>query len=237
MTQLGDVQSISINREVDQYQCLIVPNLGRWQSEFDSYMQAKLVHETDGSHDLGHLRRVWRNCRSIAAEESGSDLLVLLAASYLHDLVNLPKSAPDRKMASRQSADKATEYLHEVGFPEFRIEAVAKAIKTHSYSAGLTAESIDAKILQDADRLDAIGAFGIARCFCVAGQILSSLCHPDDPFAENRELDDRQFAVDHFERRLFPIVDTLHTNCARRMGQKRRQVMVGFLEQLKAEVS
>lgn len=212
-------------------------NLRHWQSVFDSFMQEQLAHETDGSHDLGHLRRVWHSCRNIASEESESDSLVLLAASYLHDLVNIPKSAPDRMLASRQSADKAAEYLCEVGFPKHHIEAVTNAIETHSYTAGLTADSIDAKILQDADRLDAIGALGIARCFCVAGQISSSICHPDDPFAEDRELDDQQFAVDHFERRLFPIIDTLHTKCARRMAKQRRQVMIVFLEQLKSEVS
>jgi hypothetical protein len=125
---------------------------------------------SDGSHDISHLNRVWRAARLIA-EEEGGDLRLLAAAVLLHDCVTVEKDSPLRGQAARLSAEKAEQLLKELHWSSVDIETVSDAIRTHSYSAGLTPKSPEGRILQDADRLDAIGAVGIARCFYTAGRM------------------------------------------------------------------
>jgi len=126
----------------------------------------KIAHkqmQQDPAHDLAHLDRVWANAQVIARDEGDVDLRVLLAAAYLHDLVNLPKDAPNRTQASSLSAEAAAPILHDLGFSEAGIAAAGHAITAHSFSAGITPENIEAKILRDADRLDAL-EIGRASC-------------------------------------------------------------------------
>lgn len=189
----------------------------------------------DGSHDIGHLRRVHSVALEIAAGEGG-DTEILTAAAYLHDLVNLPKDALDRAAASRKSAEAARPILVELGVVRDKHDAIAHAIEAHSFSAGIAPQSLEARILQDADRLDALGAIGIARCFYVGGRMGTDLFDPDDPLASSRPRDDRRYSLDHFETKLFPIAGTLHTKTARRIGAARVAVMRGFVAALMAEI-
>ena len=161
---------------------------------------------------------------------------MLAAAAWLHDLVNPPKDSPDRSRASALSAEAALPILAGEGFPGAKTAAVRQAILTHSFSAGLTPETLEAKILQDADRLDALGAVGIARTFYVAGRMNSSLFHPTDPLAEARDHDDRAFALDHFETKLFRIAETLHTVTAQKIAAGRVAVMRQFVADLLGEI-
>ena len=190
---------------------------------------------TDGSHDIGHFRRVWRSTQNIQAVEGG-DLEVLAAAAWLHDLVNPPKDSPDRKHASALSAEAAAQVLQGFGFPGEKVALVQHAIVAHSFSANVAPETLEAKIVQDSDRLDAIGAIGVARCFYVAGKMDSSLFDPDDPEAKSRPLDDRSFALDHFTTKLFPIAETLRTGEGRRLAQARVATMSSFVSSLLSEV-
>ena len=189
----------------------------------------------DASHDIGHFRRVWRNVEAIQAVEGG-DLEILVAAAWLHDLVNPPKDSPDRKRASQLSAEAAAPALRDLGFPEAKVAPVQHAILTHSFSAGIPPETREAMILQDADRLDAIGAIGVARCFYVAGRMDSALFDPDDPDANDRPLNDTLYALDHFKLKLFPIVQTLKTDAARKIAEKRVATMNAFVTELLAEI-
>ena len=189
----------------------------------------------DGSHDIGHFRRVWRHCQAIAAAEGG-DHDVLAAGAWLHDLVNPPKNSPDRARASALSAEAAAPILSAEGFPKDKRAAVQHAILSHSFSAGLTPETLEAEILQDADRLDALGAIGIARTFYVAGRMDSSLFHPTDPLARARDMNDRAFALDHFETKLFVIAETLHTETAQRIAAARVNLMRQFVTDLLGEI-
>ncbi|MCF3641689.1 HD domain-containing protein [Rhizobium sp. TRM95111] len=176
----------------------------------------------DGSHDAAHLIRVWKNALRIRAGEGG-DPRLLAAAVLLHDCVAVEKNSPQRAQASRLAAEKAAGLLAGHGWAAAEIEAVAHAILTHSFSAGLTPDSIEAKILQDADRLDAIGMVGAARCFYIAGRMGSGLYDPLDPLAENRALDDKAHAIDHFEVKLFKLADGFQTATGRALALERQQ--------------
>jgi uncharacterized protein len=161
--------------------------IAHWQAQFTAYLLGQDIHE-DGAHDMGHIRRVYKTAVRInetdglTGEAEGStdegstdgpkgDPLVLLAACYFHDLVSLPKNHPDRSQSSRLSAEVAGKLLREhfSGFPTDKIEGVQHAILAHSFSAAIPPETYEAKVLQDADRMEALGAIGIARTFYTAG--------------------------------------------------------------------
>lgn len=189
----------------------------------------------DGSHDASHLIRVWKNAARIHVEEGG-DERALAAAVLLHDCVSVEKNSPLRMQASRLAAEKAAGILRDLGWSAEEISSVAHAILTHSFSANITPETIEAKILQDADRLDAIGMVGAARCFYIAGRMGSGLYDPLDPLAEDRELDDKAFAIDHFETKLFKLADGFQTVAGRRLALERqtrlRDVLAMMLDEI-----
>jgi uncharacterized protein len=183
---------------------------------------------SDGAHDINHLHRVWRNAQSLLQAYPEADALVVMAGCYLHDLVNLPKNHPERALASRQSAALAVRELAAAGFPAALLAAVAHAIEAHSFSARIAAETIEARIVQDADRLDALGAVGLARLFYIAGQMGSALAHPDDPLAEGRPRDDRAFALDHIETKLAALPAMMQTAAGRAEGERRLARLLAF---------
>jgi len=182
----------------------------------------------DGAHDLNHLHRVWRLAAELLAESPAADALVVQAACYLHDLVNLPKNHPERAQASRMAAVLARRRLDEAGFPPDKLDGVCHAIEAHSYSAGIAPQTLEACIVQDADRLDALGAVGLARLFYTAGRMGSAFAHPADPLAHSRPLDDQAYALDHIERKLAGLPATMQTAAARRLGEARLQWVRGF---------
>lgn len=190
----------------------------------------------DGAHDLSHILRVWANVRRLMAEEGG-DAEILLAANLLHDCVAVEKTSPLRATASRLAAGRARGILAGLGWPEPRIAAVAHAIEAHSFSAGIAPETPEARILQDADRLDAIGLIGIARCFYVAGRTGAGLYDPTDPNAANRPLDDRRFALDHFQTKLLTLAQGFQTETGRRLARARHESLLAFRDGLLAEIA
>ncbi len=189
----------------------------------------------DGSHDTSHLDRVWANARRIMADEGG-DGEVLAAAVLLHDSVRVEKSSPQRPHASRLAAERVRAVLGGLGWAGARIEAVAHAIAAHSFSAGIAPQTLEARILQDADRLEAIGAIGIARCFYTAGRMGSALYDPADPAAAHRPLDDRAFAIDHFRAKLLTLEGGFQTAAGRRLARERTQFTADFLAAFEEEI-
>lgn len=194
-----------------------------------------LPNSGDGAHDLAHLQRVWVSARAIAAAEGG-DADVLAAAVLLHDCVAVEKSSPLRAQASRLAAARAREILAARHWPEARIAAVEHAIAAHSFSAGIPTETLEARILQDADRLDAIGGIGIARCFYTAGRMGSLLYDPQDPRAAHRPLDDARFATDHFRAKLLKLQDGFKTATGAELARKRTALLADFLASFEAEL-
>ena len=191
--------------------------------------------QQDGSHDLSHIHRVWVNAQRIRQVEGG-DLEVLFAATVLHDCVAVEKNSPFRGQASTLSAEKAASVLAAMGWPVQRIEQVAHAVKTHSYSAGFEPLTLEAKILQDSDRLDAIGAVGIARCFYVAGRMGSSLYDFTNPSAQGRAYQDTTFAIEHFHTKLLQLASGFQTGEGARLAALRHARLQAYLDDFMDEV-
>ncbi|WP_367254303.1 HD domain-containing protein [Pseudomonas sp. stari2] len=189
----------------------------------------------DGAHDLSHLQRVWHNARTLQAEEGG-DLEVLLAAVLLHDCVAVEKNSPLRSQASRLAAEKASTVLANLNWPEEKISAVIHAIEAHSFSANITPLTLEARLMQDADRLDSLGMLGVARTFYTAGRMGSALYDPHDPEARERDYDDKRFCLDHFRTKLLHLADGFQTAAGQRLAQLRHQRLKGFMEQFKEEI-
>jgi uncharacterized protein len=191
--------------------------------------------DEDGAHDLSHVVRVWRNAKSIQREEGG-DLEVLAAAVLLHDCVQVAKDSPLRNKASLLAANEARVRLEALGWDPSRIDTVACAIESHSFSAGVAPTSIEGCILQDADRLDAIGLSGIARCFYTAGRLGSRLYDLADPEARARPLDDTRNALDHFPKKLLLLEGSFKTRKGQELAKERHRRLDEFYRAMLSEV-
>ena len=151
-------------------------------------------------------------------------------------LVNESKNSPQRSQASKLSADAAGPLLIELGFQPNEVASIQHSIVAHSFSADVAPQTVEAKILQDADRMESVGALGIARTFYTAGKMASLLFEGDDPFAANRPLNDKRYAVDHFKAKLLGLCETMQTNAGRRVAKERTKHMQAFLDQLAIEI-
>lgn len=210
-------------------------HLGDFEKHCKEFIKKELQKQSDSAHDLNHILRVVKNAKLILESESADSEIVIVAA-WLHDCVILPKDHPDRKKASTLAAEKAGKFLSEIEFPSNKIEDVKHAVEAHSFSAGIAPQSIEAKIVQDADRLDAIGAIGIARCLMVGGKLDRPLYEPNDPLSENREPDDSTWTIDHFYEKLFKLPGLMHTSSAKKEAERRVEFMERYLHELKREI-
>ena len=189
----------------------------------------------DAAHDFLHFQRVVKTAKQLCAEQ-GANADVVIPAAWLHDFVNLPKDDPLRSQASRLAAKAAIEYLQSIDYPEQFYSDIAHAIESHSYSANIQPMTIEAKIVQDADRLDSLGAIGIARWFAVGGMLNRQIYNADDPCCEERSPTDDLYNVDHFYTKLASISDTMQTASGRAEGKRRIAVMHDFLQNLAIEI-
>lgn len=189
----------------------------------------------DPAHDILHFERVVGLAKKISANEGGN-LKVIIPAAWLHDYVAVPKNDPRRSQASRLSAQEALRFLREVDYDSSLFDQIAHAIEAHSFSAAIQCQTLDAQIVQDADRLDGLGAVGIARCFVTAGLLKRPLYNPNDPFCSNRSPDDSLYTIDHFYRKLFKVAEGLQTESGRQEGARRVQVMKEFISNLGREL-
>jgi uncharacterized protein len=190
----------------------------------------------DPGHDMAHINRVYATAEQIGKEE-GADLEILLASVLLHDLVVHPKGSEKRSRSADDSAELAKEILIKRGWPDDKVERVLYCIRSHSYSRNVSPTTREAKILQDADRLDALGAIGIARTFSVGGSEMRRFYNPDDPFCrKDRKPEDMEWTLDHFYAKLLKLEGTMHTESAKSMAHERTRFMQAFLSQLEKEI-
>jgi uncharacterized protein len=129
--------------------------MNHFENLFSDKIQDVLGHK-DPAHDLAHVKRVVSIAKKLALEEK-ANLEVVIPAAWLHDLVNLSKDNPDRKKASQLAADEALVFLQSVDHSQKYFPEIHHAIWTHSFSANIKPETIEAQIVQDSDRLDALG--------------------------------------------------------------------------------
>lgn len=189
---------------------------------------------SDPAHDLSHLLRValWTlrlRAPSVPAEEA-------VAAALLHDFVNLPKNHPDRSQASSLAAEKARPLLAQAGFTAEAVDRIADAIRDHSYSRGAVPGSALGQALQDADRLEALGAIGLMRVFATGARMGTKFFHPEDPWARHRERDDLAYSLDHFFTKLLRLPATFHTEAGRAEALRRAQRLEEFLDHAAEEI-
>ena len=210
--------------------------VSQWQATLERWLEQHHSID-DGAHDIAHFRRVWKTAQQLNAAEGGTaNELILVAAAYLHDIVSLPKNHPERHLSSRLAARQASVILSELHFPEELIPAVCHAIAAHSFSADLPATTQEAKLLQDADRMEALGAIGLARVFYTSGRMQRAMFDPVDPLAQYRPLDDIAFALDHFFVKLYRVADSMQTASGRQMAQDRRRILERYVEDLLQEI-
>ena len=196
----------------------------------------RLLEGRDPAHDFYHIMRVYKNAKIISRHER-PNMDILLPAVLLHDLVMHPKGSAKSSKSADESADLAEDILQSYGYPQDEITQICYCIKMHSYSKKFIPASIEGKILQDADRLDALGAIGIARTFSVGGSENRKLYNANDPFYRTiREVDDIQWTLDHFQTKLLKLEYSMHTKMGKKMAQERTSFMLLFIRQLQKEI-
>lgn len=176
---------------------------------------AGLLENNSGGHDISHSVRVYKNALKIAETEPACDMLVVSLASLLHD-------ADDHKLFSNENNENARAFLSGSGIPAEKIEEIIKVINSVSFSQnrGRKPETLEGKIVQDADRLDAIGAIGIARTFAFGGE-------------HGRSIEE---SVQHFYDKLLLIKDELNTEAAKTEADKRHAFLEAFIAELNDEM-
>jgi uncharacterized protein len=208
-------------------------NLDQIQALCRDYLSEHMA--SDPAHDLSHITRVVQSTLELTATENGN-ADVTLPAAWLHDCVSVAKDSPLRNQASRLAAEEAVRFLQSIDYPDDLLSQIYHAIEAHSFSANITTETLEARIVQDADRLEAVGAVGIARCFLTGGAMGTPLYEPSDPFAKDRELDDRSYTLDHFYCKLLGLAETMKTKAGRAEAIRRTDYMREFLQQLGREI-
>ncbi|MBU9722207.1 MULTISPECIES: HD domain-containing protein [Bacillaceae] len=200
----------------------------------EAYVRNELEGEPSG-HDWWHIHRVTEVTKRIANKEKG-DLFLCTMAALLHDIA-------DEKLNESEEAglEKVREWLISQEVDEASMEIILEIISTISFKGGHgpTLTRLEAKIVQDADRLDAIGAIGIARCFVYSGAKGRPMYDPNDAPREQMTKEEYRSntgaAINHFYEKLLKLKELMNTKTGKEMAQARHEYMAGFLEQFYAE--
>ncbi|MDQ2715736.1 MAG: HD domain-containing protein [Chloroflexota bacterium] len=198
-------------------------------------VQRRFAASADPAHGWEHVKRVYELALHIA-EQEGGDRFIVGAAALMHDLGRADPGDGSMHHAER-SVELAGELLSVYPVPRVTQEAIIHAIQAHSYSRGSQPATLEAHILRDADRLDALGAIGIMRWAMTAATLHTPHnYHPVDPFAERRAFDDHNFVLDHFFAKLLKLSDTITTGTARALAEQRVAFMQAYLAEFKREL-
>jgi uncharacterized protein len=191
----------------------------------------------EGGHDWWHIHRVLENTRTIAAKEN-ADLLICELGALLHDIADPKFHDGDEKKGSRI----ANEFLIKNQIPKSQIDSVIDIIDNISFSKGNenpSAKSLELQIVQDADRLDAMGAIGIARAFNYGGfknRLMFDPSVPPKKYANSMEYrNSNSPTINHFYEKLLLLKDLMNTKTGREMAEKRHEFMLKFLDEFQGE--
>lgn len=191
----------------------------------------------DPTHDAAHLLRVAAWTLRLGGE--GVDSREAIAAALLHDAVHVPKNSPERARASELAADHAAERLEALGFSPDAVTRIADAVRDHSFSRGAVPRTALGSALQDADRLEALGAIGIGRAFAYGGHDGRAMHDPARPperhatFAQYKAA--KGTTVNHFFEKLLLLRDRMNTRTGRSIAEKRHAFMERYLARFFAE--
>ena len=191
----------------------------------------KKLKNNDPAHDFEHVMRVYRNAEKLCKTETGNKKLVL-SSVLLHDIIK----SKNQKNSAEKSAKLAEKILKDNDFSSDEISIVSNAIREHSFSKGKIPSTPEGKILQDADRLDAIGAIGLARVFSFSGSHNRSFYDPNDPFSKNRNLNDGKWALDHFYEKLLTLEAKMNTKTGKLLAKNRTTILKNFLKEIRREI-
>jgi len=199
-------------------------------------IQQRYVGFDDPAHGWEHIERVYRLALYVAEQENADAFIVGMAA-LMHDIGHL---STDKSLHHADlSMSMAGELLIAHNVSASRREAILHAISTHSFSLGIEARTLEAKVVRDADRLDSLGAIGILR-WAITGAVRrtgeTQTYHPDDPFAEWHTLDDRRYMLDHFFTKLLKLNSTMATQTGRVLAQERTAFMRAYLDEFRSEL-
>lgn len=183
------------------------------------YEHARAALPASGAHGFDHTLRIVHLCEEIGARE-GADMAILIPAAIFHDIAR-PIEEETGIPHEEAGARLAEAFLRSIGYPEDSIAGVAHAVRAHRYSAGIAPETLEARVLSDADNLDAMGAVGIARTFLQAGEQGGGI--PD--------------AADHVRTKLLNLRDRMYTKTARDIAGERHTLIIAFLAALDEEVN
>ena len=199
-------------------------------------MQQRYVGFDDLAHDWEHIERVYKLAVYIAEKEN-ADIFIVGMAALMHDIGHL--STDTSLHHADLSMSMAGELLVSYGISAATREAILHAIEAHSFSLGIEPRTLEAQVVRDADRLDALGAIGILR-WAITGVVRrtgeTQIYHPDDPFAEWHSLDDRRYMLDHFFTKLLKLEGTIVTQSGRALARERTAFMLVYLDALRKEL-
>lgn len=206
----------------------------RWETAFREFIHSQLAN-ADVGHDAAHVLRVVRNTERIGREEAAQPEIAM-AAAWLHDCVVVPKDSSMRTQASRMAAQVATQFLQGLSYPVELHAAIEHAIAAHSFSANIPPETLEARVVQDADRLEALGAIGLVRCLSTGVAMGIAPFDPAEPFPAFRQANDRTSSVDHLFVKLLRLPARMQTSAGQRLAVERNQFLLQFLQSLAAEL-
>jgi uncharacterized protein len=230
------LDTLKIVRKTATYYALkeVLMDWTMWEGRFALFLDTQMAG-ADGAHDRAHILRVVTSAKRLAVA-AGADLAVVVPAAWLHDCVVVAKDSPDRSRASVWAGETAVAYLADAGYPSKHLPAIEHAIAAHSFSAGIVPQTLEAQVVQDADRLDALGAIGIARCILTGAHMGISLYNVEEAFPEERMADDTLYSVDHFYVKLLKLAAGMQTAVGRAEAERRTQFMERYLAQLREEI-
>ncbi len=203
-----------------------------------AFVRVKMEGEGSG-HDWWHIVRVVKNAKAIAAKEGG-DLLVIELAALLHDIADWKFNNGDSTIGAKVSR----EHLSKLKVPADVTQQVADIVEHISYKGGTNPyimKSLEGKIVQDADRLDALGAIGIGRAFAFGGAAGREMYNPEVSPQEYSSFESfkgsitANHTINHFYEKLLLLKDKMNTKTAKKMAQNRHKFMEQYLEQFYAE--